>query len=128
MESPSTRSEVNLQESPWTGYEGRALSVPHFRCEKINCRNQGVTLKCPAQGHDECNGDVSPTSVMPGWGHVELGRCAALAVPVTLMQKKRPFAITCLSVCLMFFGLLFLFYCSLLTLRNNWASYDHSAA
>ena len=32
-----------------------------FNRAAVNCREQAITLKCLAQRHDECNGDVSTT-------------------------------------------------------------------
>jgi hypothetical protein len=40
-------------------------AAEHRVCQVLtfDCCNQAITLKCPAQRHDECNGDV--TSTMP---------------------------------------------------------------
>ncbi|SPE18235.1 hypothetical protein SBA5_1410002 [Candidatus Sulfotelmatomonas gaucii] len=36
-----------------------------MRLRLLSCCKQAVTLKCRAQGHDECNGDVSPIEEIP---------------------------------------------------------------
>jgi hypothetical protein len=45
---------------PWTP----SLAV-WFLGKLINWRNQAITLKCPAQRHDECNGDITPAICGP---------------------------------------------------------------
>jgi hypothetical protein len=49
-----------------TGKPRNSHSPLTLRAEGNNCRNQAITLKCPAQGHDECNGDVSTVATLGG--------------------------------------------------------------
>jgi hypothetical protein len=47
------------------------MSVIHYRIRfthplrslAADCRKQAITLKCPAQGHDECNGDFATVTI-----------------------------------------------------------------
>src|ERR1017187_10561448 len=41
---------------------GCRTELPRGAPRSVRCRNQAITLKCPAQGHDECNGDLTSTT------------------------------------------------------------------